>query len=237
MPERDPLLDVVATDARERYVRCAASSISQAGSVLWAYGLIEAAPRRALATVVQTASGLSSGILTLLAERNHYGASALLRQLIEAEYLVWLFGDEPTECVAWLTLTREADRARFRPARLRKRAAGRFADVEYWTHCEIGGHPHPRGSHLLPERYVARPDDERRLTSLLWFETAIHLQRFWAALEFTLDELQLRHIVVVHEARAAMQAGLRDWYNCDFIAEQAVTGLATAAATRTGPRE
>lgn len=39
----------------------------------------------------------------MLEAENWYAAAALSRQLVEVEYLVWLFGTDPTEAEAWLS--------------------------------------------------------------------------------------------------------------------------------------
>jgi hypothetical protein len=232
LPPDGLLRDPEATRVRRAFARTAADQIVLAGNTLWAFGMALDHPRRALAVATQTAGGLASGTVTLLGVKNWYAASALLRQFIEAEYLVWLFGDEPAEATDWLTLDGETSRAKFRPARLRKRAAGKFADEEYWTHREVGGHPHPRGNGLLPDHLLVQPRAEHRLEELLWLETAVHVERFWSALAWTSDVLGLRQIVTLNDAKAVMDRAARDWFVCDPLGRDAVEGMAKAAARR-----
>ncbi len=71
------------------------------------FGMTENVQRRALATVLQMGSGLAKGSIAMLEANNWYAAVALSRQLVEVEYLVWLFGIEPNEPEAWLAATQK----------------------------------------------------------------------------------------------------------------------------------
>ncbi|HEY4226027.1 MAG TPA: hypothetical protein VGM70_09455 [Pseudolysinimonas sp.] len=94
--------------------------------------------------VARVAVSLIEGARQLLPQ-NVYSASALVRQLVEVEYLAWACGHDPAEAVDWLTSDRDARLRRWSPQRLRQRAEGRFDDQDYWDHCEAGGHPTPTG--------------------------------------------------------------------------------------------
>jgi hypothetical protein len=64
----------------------------------------------------------------LLDNGNLYAAAALLRQLVEVEYLAWAFAEDDEEAAAWLRSTKE-ERTKFWQPRLTslgKRSAGRF---------------------------------------------------------------------------------------------------------------
>jgi hypothetical protein len=139
-------------------------AFGKAGECLWLCGTI-IGPDRAegtspfgfgsdatvgLATVVRIAGELSSGAVGLLQSGNHYAAAALVRQLVEVEYLAWAFAEDEEEAMNWLRSSRE-ERMRFwRPSHIRKRAGGRFRGLDYSLHCEAGGHPTPEGNGLLP---------------------------------------------------------------------------------------
>jgi hypothetical protein len=100
--------------------------------------------------VVQIAGELSSGVIALLDQGNRYGAAALLRQLVEVEYLTWAFAEDEEEAMNWIRSTKE-ERMRFwQPRHIRNRAGGRFRRIDYALHCESGGHPSPEGIRLLP---------------------------------------------------------------------------------------
>lgn len=85
----------------------------------------------------------------LLCGERHYAGAALLRQIVEIEYLTWAFAQEKRDAVEWLNSTSEDRRSYFRAARLRKLAGDRFKDKDYWHHCEQGGHPVPGAGGLI----------------------------------------------------------------------------------------
>jgi hypothetical protein len=126
-----------------------------------------------LGTVVQIAGELSNGVIAVLAEGNRYVAMALVRQLVEVEYLTWAFAEEEKEAMNWFRSTEEERMKIWRPARIRKRAAGRFRGVDYALHCEIGGHPTPEGSRLLPST------DQKEPEFLSWNELVFHGLSVW----------------------------------------------------------
>jgi len=138
--------------------------LHQAGSGVAAFGLAEGS-RRAVSLVMRMASEIARGAVTLFRERNWYGGAALVRQLVEVEYLVFLFTSDPNEPDRWLRASPSELRRQYRPAAMRARSGGRFKDAEYWTHCEVGRHPHWKAAALLPERI-----DSLRLASgeLFW---------------------------------------------------------------------
>jgi hypothetical protein len=57
-----------------------------------------------LAIVAEIAAELISGTLTLLDQDGLYGAAALLRQLVEVEYLCWAFAEDEDEAKRWMRL-------------------------------------------------------------------------------------------------------------------------------------
>jgi hypothetical protein len=105
-----------------------------------------------LGTVVQIAGELSSGVAALLDQGNRYAAAALLRQLVEVEYLTWAFAEDEDEAMHWIRSNREQRMRFWTPGHIRKRAGDRFRGSDYALHCEAGGHPTPEGVHLLPSR-------------------------------------------------------------------------------------
>jgi hypothetical protein len=102
----------------------------------------------AVAMLLRIASQLTGGCALLFSNRQHYAAAALLRQLVEVEYLAWAFGTNNSDASKWLHSTKREREEFFRPARLRSASNGRFRNKDYSYHCELGGHPVP-GSFLL----------------------------------------------------------------------------------------
>jgi hypothetical protein len=113
-----------------------------------------------LAAVAQTAGELSAGAILLLDSGNLYGAAALIRQLVDVEYLAWAFAEEQDEA-AWLRSTKEERRNMWQPIKLRKRSGDRFRQKDYGYHCGMGGHPTPqvgpKTPALLPGRETIPP--------------------------------------------------------------------------------
>ena len=85
----------------------------------------------------------------LLSGSHHYAGAALLRQIVEVEYLTWAFANNERDAVDWLDSTHQERMSLFTPARLRDLSDGRFNARDYQHHCEQGGHPVPLGAILL----------------------------------------------------------------------------------------
>ncbi len=103
----------------------------------------------AIALILQIGSSLISGANTLFSSGNAYSAAALVRQLVEVEYLAWAFEDDKKEAEKWIVSDKEERMEFFTPVKLRKAAQGRFRSKDYGYHCELGGHPVPGANVLL----------------------------------------------------------------------------------------
>ena len=99
--------------------------------------------------LLQMAGKLMFASANLLSEREIYAGAALLRQVIEIEYLTWAIKENYRTAENWLRSTHEERMASFSPVQLRRTSKGRFLDKDYRNHCELGGHPTPRGIVLL----------------------------------------------------------------------------------------
>jgi len=93
--------------------------------------------------LAQIAADLLDAAGVLLSGTNHYAGAALLRQIVEVEYLTWVFANQKLDAATWLNSTHEEPRGMFTPARLRSESDGRFRAADYGHHCEQGGHPVP----------------------------------------------------------------------------------------------
>ena len=60
-------------------------------------------------------------------------------------YLTWTFKENYRGPKEWLESTHEQRLKDFSPAQLRRTSKGRFLSKDYQDHCELGGHPVPRG--------------------------------------------------------------------------------------------
>lgn len=103
----------------------------------------------AVSMLLRIGGELVSGAADLIIDGRCYAGCALIRQLVEIEYLAWAFETKDEEAARWLRSSREERQAFFTPAKLRKAAEGRFRSVDYGYHCELGGHPVPRSWQLL----------------------------------------------------------------------------------------
>lgn len=108
----------------------------------------------AVSMLLRIGSQLVSGTEKLMASGQHYAAAALIRQLVEVEYLAWAFEAQDQEAARWLRSTRDERRDFFSPAKLRKAAGTKFRSVDYSYHCELGGHPVPNSWALLNNNIV-----------------------------------------------------------------------------------
>lgn len=218
------VVDDDAAAARERHCEVISSALENVASWLsvdaWlgagdvedtsAGDRAEADPVRhrafvAVALVAQISSELVSGALLLFRNGNEYAASALVRQLIECEYLLRAFGLNFAEAARWHDAN-DSERWDFTPSKLRK--IGGFDRKEYANHCESGGHPHPSGRQLMElsrsigklERAVAGGDRAIDTVRALWLDFTFHCDRNWRALT---DLLAAEHARFAHIGRTA----------------------------------
>lgn len=134
-----------------------------------------------LATVAQIGGELSKGSVAMLRTGNLYAASALVRQLVEVEYLAHAFAYDDTIAADWLRADRDARRAYWTPAAVRRRADGAFPAADYWHHCDLGGHPTADGRQLLPHHTTIN-------VAYLWADLTGHLVRIWANARAAADQ-------------------------------------------------
>lgn len=136
------------------------------------------------ALVLRIAASLSDGIYALSADSNAYAAAALLRQFVEVEYLLCLGYVDVGNIARWYTSDDKQRRVSFSPQAMRKRSHGIFRDQEYWMHCNVGGHPHPRARMLLP----AYSPTVSPIASLLP-DAVQHIRRAWTSTRLLLPNL------------------------------------------------
>ena len=105
----------------------------------------------ALGLLTRIAAELACISGRLLRGEHHYAGAALLRQVVEIEYLTWAFANGERDADRWLNSTRDERMSFFAPKKLRNLSGGRFQDDDYTYHCEQGGHPVPGASQLIGE--------------------------------------------------------------------------------------
>lgn len=186
------LEDEASQVARIDVCRLLGPAFKSGGTLLWVLGSL-VGPDRAehksplgfgsdatvgVAVLAQIASQLISGAVGLLEADNLYAAMALVRQLVEVEYLTWAFTEDQEEAASWLRSTKDERVSRWQPRHLYRRSQGRFRGKDYGFHCELAGHPVPDAAKLLPDHSSKLP------VSFCWLELAEHGVSVW---RYTMD--------------------------------------------------
>ena len=125
----------------------------------------------AVSLLLRIGGELTSAMADLFANGRQDAAAALLRQLVEIEYLAWAFQTRDKDAERWLRSTREERESFFKPCKLRQASDGKFRGKDYGYHCELGGHPVP-GSCILLKKDVA-------LGQLLLSDMLGHTGQIW----------------------------------------------------------
>jgi len=125
----------------------------------------------AVSMLLRIGSQLVSASADLIGDGRHYAGSALIRQLVEVEYLAWAFETKDKEAARWLRSTHDERKSFFTPAKLRAAAGKRFRSKDYSYHCELGGHPVPTSWRLL--------NDDLAIAQLMLSDCLGHSGRIW----------------------------------------------------------
>lgn len=125
----------------------------------------------AISVLLRIASQLVSASADLFEDGRKYAAAALLRQMVEIEYLAWAMETRDRDGERWLRSDRQGRETFFTPRKLRSAAAGKFRGKDYGYHCELGGHPVPGASVLL--------GDDSVISQLLLADLLGHAGRIW----------------------------------------------------------
>jgi hypothetical protein len=180
--------------ARAKICRIYADALARTGRLLWVHGSLLGSDRAekkspfgfgnddvvGLAAVCQVGGELARGAIDLLKADNPYGALALVRQLVEVEYLAAAFAEEDAIAGEWLRANRGARLNFWSPGELRKRSGGKFLSDDYWDHCDRGGHPTREGLYLLPGQGGIPP-------AFHWADLAGHLYSIWSSVVRAVD--------------------------------------------------
>jgi hypothetical protein len=193
--------------ARFAVLDAAAETFSTLAVLLHVSGYISReAKETAICILLKFAADLCSGMSMLFKTDNMYSAASLLRQLIEVEYLMFLGYKDPQELGRWLTANDEQRRKTFAPQQMRKAADGLFRDKEYWQHCEMGGHPHPKGRAILPSF--------TRQVSPVWFllpDADQHVRRLWTSVRLLMPKLNLPYQTAIENCSISLSTAVDRW--------------------------
>jgi len=129
----------------------------------------------AVSVLLRIASQLISASANLFGDGRHYAAAALLRQIVEIEYLAWAFEAQNGVGESWLRSDKRTRKNFFTPAKLRDAAKGKFRGKDYGYHCELGGHPVPEAGRLL--------SGDTAIAELLLADLLGHAGRIWDHLD------------------------------------------------------
>jgi hypothetical protein len=163
----------------------------------------------AVSLLLRIAAELCSASADLFESGRGYAASALVRQIVEVEYLAWAFDVRDQDAERWLRSSREEREAFFRPAKLRQAAEGEFRSKDYGYHCELGGHPVP-GAYALLQGDVAT--GQLMLSDLLG-----HVGRIWDHAVSWARRNELGGPLLARSA--AMSARFAEWKLADALVE------------------
>src|SRR6266849_3086653 len=177
--------DKDATECRYELARFSSSELQEAGNELYLMGHFIGPDRAqgsspfghgndetvAVSVLLRVAGQLVSASSDLFADGRHYAAAALLRQMVEIEYLAWAFETRDGDAERWLRSDQQERQKFFTPAKLRAAAQGTFRGKDYGYHCELGGHPVPQAGVLL--------GGDSAIGQLLLSDLLGHVGRIW----------------------------------------------------------
>jgi len=211
------LIDPQAIKLRESTCSSLANALAATGAVLWAFGLAEQ-PRRAIAAAIQMGGETARGAVTLLGDNNRYGAAALVRQIVEIEFLLFLFAQDTDEPLRWASSDLKAVREQYQPARMRARSGGQFRIEEYSSHCQVGGHPRYAGAYVLPEHIRLGPFSDEAVFAAGWVDLAQHLARVWRWIGQILSKYDLLEVGLANSSLARAYESITVWLREDYCA-------------------
>jgi len=142
----------------------------------------------------------------LSAGRWAYGSAALVRQLVEIEYLSWATTNDPEDAWEWFTASRQTRLARWQPGKIRQRSEGRFPNSDYHDHCEMGGHP-------VPEPAIKILDNRDMWVELSLYEAALHGSATWHYLLRALRDFE--PVEAVEEQHRIVDDAYERWKTVD----------------------
>jgi hypothetical protein len=125
----------------------------------------------AVSVLLLIGAQLISASASLFEDGRHYAAAALVRQMVEIEYLAWAFETRDGDGARRLRSDQQERQEFFKPAKLRAAARGTFRGKDYGYHCELGGHPVPGASILLK--------GDLAVSELLLSDLLGHAGRIW----------------------------------------------------------
>jgi hypothetical protein len=162
----------------------------------------------AISLLLRIASQLVAASTDLFLDGRVYAAAALIRQMVEVEYLAWAFETRDHDAERWLRSSEDERQEFFKPAKLRKAAGERFRSKDYGYHCELGGHPVPTSAILL--------NGETSISQLLLSDSLGHAGRIW---DHLVGWARLQNETFVLENAAEMSSRFSEWKSRDTLVD------------------
>ena len=225
---KEAIVDEVAQGARVRLCYRLNDALNDYGIKLFATGnAIASRPTKAqdpevkdmlermigLSCIMQIAGELGAACVKLLETGQFYASFALVRQIVECEYLCRAFAQDQDEARRWLNPTRAQRLSLWSPRHMRERSQGEFRDKDYAVHCELGGHPTPRAFMLL------RPSHTMPANAI-WVELTAHLANVWSHTTRAIPEM-IRPLLDRRpgpQGKAAdVIANVNEWFRSDPV--------------------
>lgn len=163
----------------------------------------------AVSMLLLIGSELISASADLFASRRAYAAAALVRQMVEVEYLAWAFETRDGDAERWLRSDKEERQEFFKPAKLRAAAQGKFRSKDYGHHCDMGGHPTPVAGMLL--------SGDAAVSQLLLSDLLGHVGRIWDHLVGWARESENGAPILVRGAE--MSRRFQEWKALDALVD------------------
>ena len=151
------------------------------------------------------------GAVLLLRDQNRYGAAALVRQVVEIEYLLCLFALNKDEPLQWASSDLKAVKKEYQPGRMRERFGNLFRSSEYDSHCQVGGHPRFVAGYVLPEHFRIGPLSDSVVFAAGWVDLTQHLAQVWLWVEKILDVYDLLHVGLTAAALSRAKQSIAQW--------------------------
>jgi len=130
-----------------------------------------------MSILIRIGSQLVSASSNLIDQRQAYAGAALLRQVVEIEYLAWAFEKHDRDAERWFQSDPETRAKFFRSKKLIAAAKGVFRGKDYGDHCEFGGHPVPAAAATLLDQ------DNFGNHQVLLLDLLHHTESIWDSFE------------------------------------------------------
>ncbi|GAA5127220.1 hypothetical protein [Pseudonocardia adelaidensis] len=167
---------------------------------------------RAVSILVSMSAELAEAAVSMARSKRYYAVGAIVRQLIECEYLLTWFGSDLDNARKWFESSPDEVRLSFSPKKMRKLTG--FSNEEYWDHCSTGGHPAPSGARLLEKMDPRRRQWPYSAAEML-IDLGLHLRRIWRAVDTLLARHHARYARVRADQREKAENAWARWHEKD----------------------